>query len=177
MIIGEPASAGDSMILVRVSDGVAAASTAFALHVAEPAVAVDAIVALNPADEFEWDRIDLDIELLWNESRLDDPGRIDRPPVGIFSVERLPSGLRFTKKFGRIHGRIDRGTASAHAVSRHHHDGGGRHAVHRGPAVDGAYDAIKATHPSSTSRIAARPAAPLRSRRFAASFCGRKRAA
>lgn len=113
MISGQPASPGDSMIVVRVSDGAAAAATAFALHVASPPSAVDAIVALNPQVNVEGDRIDLDIELLWNESRLDDPGRIDRPPVGIFSVENLPSGLRFSKKFGRIHGRIDRGAASA----------------------------------------------------------------
>lgn len=111
LIIGEPATAGDSTILVSVSDGWQTASTAFALHVAGAPTQVEAIVTLNPQTSYEWDRIDLDVELLWDQSRYGGHGRIDRPPVGIFSVEGLPSGLRFSKKFGTIRGRIDTGTA------------------------------------------------------------------
>jgi hypothetical protein len=110
VIAGTPATAGDSMVVVIVSDGWLTASTAFALHVASAVSPVDAIVTLDPQLSHEGDRIDLDVELLWNDTR-DRNGRIDRPPVGIFSVDNLPPGLRFSKKFGTVRGRIDAGAS------------------------------------------------------------------
>ena len=111
IIAGTPASGGDSLVVVTVSDGWLTAKTTFALHVADAASPVDAIVTLDAQTNSEGDRIDLDVELLWNETR-DRQGRIDRPPVGVFSVENLPPGLKFSRKFGRIRGRIDPGAAS-----------------------------------------------------------------
>ncbi|HXT31266.1 MAG TPA: Ig domain-containing protein [Vicinamibacterales bacterium] len=110
VIAGTPATAGDSLIVVVVSDGWLTATTSFALHVADASSPVDSIVTLDPQTNYEGERVDLDVELLWNDTR-DRQGRIDRPPVGVFSVENLPPGLKFSRKFGRIRGRIDNGAA------------------------------------------------------------------
>ena len=110
VIAGAPATAGDSLIVVVVSDGWLTATTSFALHVAEAKSPVDAIVTLDPQTNYEGERVDLDVELLWNDTR-DRQGRIDRPPVGVFSVENLPPGLKFSRKFGRIRGRINSGAS------------------------------------------------------------------
>jgi len=110
VIAGAPATAGDSLVVVVVSDGWLTATTSFALHVAEASSPVDSIVALDPQTNYEGERVDLDVELLWNDTR-DRQGRIDRPPVGVFSVENLPPGLKFSRKFGRVRGRIDTGAA------------------------------------------------------------------
>jgi hypothetical protein len=112
VIAGTPATSGDSLIVVVVSDGWLTATTSFALHVADASSPVDAIVTLDPQTNYEGERVDLDVELLWNDTR-DRQGRIDRPPVGVFSVENLPPGLRFSRKFGRIRGRIDNGAAGS----------------------------------------------------------------
>ena len=109
VIAGTPATAGDSLIVV-VSDGWLTATTSFALHVADASSPVDSIVTLDPQTNYEGERVDLDVELLWNDTR-DRQGRIDRPPVGVFNVENLPPGLKFSRKFGRIRGRIDNGAA------------------------------------------------------------------
>ena len=110
VIVGTPTTAGDSLIVVVVSDGWLTATTSFALHVAEASSPVDAIVTLDPQTNYEGERVDLDVELLWNDTR-DRQGRIDRPPVGVFSVENLPPGLKFSRKFGRVRGRIDAGAS------------------------------------------------------------------
>ena len=110
VIAGTPATSGDSLIVVVVSDGWLTATTSFALHVADASSPVDSIVTLDPQTNYEGERVDLDVELLWNDTR-DRQGRIDRPPVGVFSVENLPPGLKFSRKFGRIRGRVDNGAA------------------------------------------------------------------
>jgi len=110
VIAGTPATSGDSLIVVVVSDGWLTATTSFALHVADASSPVDSIVTLDPQTNYEGERVDLDVELLWNDTR-DRQGRIDRPPVGVFNVENLPPGLKFSRKFGRIRGRIDNGAA------------------------------------------------------------------
>ena len=110
VIAGTPATSGDSLIVVVVSDGWLTATTSFALHVADASSPVDSIVTLDPQTNYEGERVDLDVELLWNDTR-DRQGRVDRPPVGVFNVENLPPGLKFSRKFGRIRGRIDNGAA------------------------------------------------------------------
>jgi Putative Ig domain len=111
LIGGQPATAGDSTIVVIVSDGLLTASTSFALHVASAPSIVDALVTIDPQHNVEGDRVDLDVELLLNVSYADNPGRDDRPPVGVFGMENLPPGLRFSRRLGRIHGHIEPGAA------------------------------------------------------------------
>jgi putative Ig domain-containing protein len=112
LIGGAPAVPGDSTVVVTVSDGWLTASTAFTVHVASAPSKVDDLVEFTPQYSAEGDRIDLDTQLLLNASLRDNPGRDDRPPVGIFDIENLPPGLRFSRKLGRIHGHVDRGAAN-----------------------------------------------------------------
>jgi len=111
IICGRPAAPGDSTIVVMASDGRLSTAAEFTLHVAAAPTMVEALVTFAPQINVEGDRVDLDVQMLWTESRLDSPGRLDRPPVGVFSMENLPPGIRFTRKIGRIHGHIDQGAA------------------------------------------------------------------
>jgi len=110
LISGTPTSAGDSNVVVTVSDGALSANTSFGLHVVAPPPPPPANPLVNPGPQrsMEEDHVELEIQVLLD--RLG-KGKGRRDDVGVFSATNLPGGLRIDGRDGEIDGQIQKGAS------------------------------------------------------------------
>jgi hypothetical protein len=110
-ISGIPTTAGDSIIVVTVSDSLLSAATSFALHVvsAPPPPSGNPLVSPGPQRNIEGDKVELEIQVLLDR---DGKGKGRRGTVGTFSAVNLPPGLRIDSRDGEIEEHIQNGAAS-----------------------------------------------------------------
>jgi len=115
LIRGTPTAAGDSNVVVTVSDGALSASTSFALHVVAPPPPpppppppANPLVNPGPQRSMEEDHVELEIQVLLD--RLG-KGKGRRDDMGVFSATNLPGGLRIDSRDGEIDGQIQKGAS------------------------------------------------------------------
>ena len=113
LISGTPTSAGDSTVVVTVSDGALSANTSFGLHVVAPPPPpspppANPLVNPGPQRSMEEDHVELEIQVLLD--RLG-KGKGRRDDAGVFSATNLPEGLRIDSRDGEIDGHIQKGAS------------------------------------------------------------------